>query len=86
MQFCVKVPVIYALVDLPVNGNGHKCEYADSHREDGNEVVHFAVESTKRPIRIQHVYKIENNVQCWNHYVGQTEVHQEIIGHSSLWK
>src|SRR5699024_10941447 len=75
---------IYFKMQTYINAYCHQCEHTCCNREYGDKVGHFTVEFAERPVSIQHVNKIEDDIQRGHHDVGQTEIHQEVIGHCPL--
>lgn len=73
--------------NLPIDRYRHQSEDASAYREDRDELGNFAVERAERPVTVEHVSVVEDDVQGGDHGVRDAEVHQEIIGdgaHSSV--
>lgn len=66
--------------------NSHQSEDAGGHAEDCNEIAYFTVHFTKGPVAVKHIDKIFKHVKKCDHCVRKTEIHQKIIGYSSLLK
>ncbi len=45
------------------NADGHQCEDAGGHGEDGDKIAYFAIHFTKRPVAVKHVNEIFKHVK-----------------------
>ena len=68
-------------ITVPVDADGHEGKDGDGHGEVRDEVVDGAVGRAKDPVAVLHEYEVEDGVETGHHEVGQTEVHQKVVGH-----
>ena len=64
----------------PVDGDSDKGEDARRHRTRRDELSELAVETTKRPVAVKHENEVEHRVEDRNKRVGNSQVHQKVIG------
>ena len=67
--------------DIPVSRDCHKSEYTSTHWDDRNEWAYFAVDISEGPVAVEHVHKVEGDVEGGHHGVRNAQVNWKKIKH-----